>query len=122
MLLQNSQIQRGVEIVIRAAGLLVICLTLQGCLTTQDTAPRNLDGYVKCNLAASRRVASQSGDAATLALAARGLCLKEEQRLYQELANEHGEITGHRLLQVYRDGVFEGNTTEVVRARGSRAR
>ncbi|MBX9840276.1 MAG: hypothetical protein K2Z80_00555 [Xanthobacteraceae bacterium] len=99
--------------------LIISCLVLSACQTAsgQSDKPASLDAYISCNLAAARRVAGQPGDPISLAVAARGICLRQERQLSEELIATKGELRAHRVLQVYREGMLEANTAEIVKMR-----
>jgi hypothetical protein len=104
--------------------LIICCFSLSACQTvsSQSHKPASLDAYVSCNLAAARRVAGQQGALASLAVAARGMCLREERQISEELIAMNSERQAHRLLQVYREAALEGNITEIVKTRAKTAR
>jgi hypothetical protein len=97
---------------------LALALMVGGC-ATRDSAesPVTLREYILCNNAASRVVAPQQGDPISLAVAARGLCAKEEVALLNELKATKSEGAAYALLNGYKDAATESNTTEIVKAR-----
>lgn len=90
-----------------------------GCQTTQQVGDYNAEllAYMRCNKAASAYVADQKSDPVSLAIAARGLCNREEIKLRSAVFSGRETETAERVMLTFRTSAVEDNTAEVVKAR-----
>jgi hypothetical protein len=101
----------------------LIVLGISGCSGSVDKGSAykaQLDGYMACNLSASKVVSTQAGDPMALAIAARGLCGKEELALMQAVQGSHSPTAANRIIEMFRTRMVEENVTSIVTLRARR--
>jgi hypothetical protein len=106
--------------------LLVAGLGLAGCTTSSNDGPLNYDAelraYIDCNHRASVAVSTQSGEVLALAVAARGLCGNEGQRLRNRVSEGRSVVLTDRIMRIFETGAIEANTTTIVTSRAAQSR
>lgn len=77
--------------------------------------------YADCNSRASRAVARQTGDPASLAVAAHSLCRRTEANLRKAVyaANEENPDFGNDTMEKLRRAILEDNKRDIVAARAA---
>jgi hypothetical protein len=98
--------------------------TLEPSVTTtsQTTAGfgRELDDYIRCNANASRMIAAQPGDPISLAISARGICLRAETTLSEAIFAVHRPELARKLIEQTRESAVEVNASTIVKTRALR--
>ena len=98
----------------------ILCLASLAQNTT-NAFDRELKKYVHCNVTASRSIARQEGDLISLALAARGMCIREHAALSTALRRVYQPALVLRLLDRARSRQLESNAAAIAVVRQSKS-
>jgi hypothetical protein len=104
--------------------MMLVCGVLGACATSsQDrfqSYKAEMDAYMACNLAASKKVAPQSGDPVSLAIAARGMCAQEDVAYMYALMRQHRPQLAVQIMDRARERMIEFNASIIVSVRARR--
>jgi hypothetical protein len=107
-----------------ARGAAGIVFVLGACTTaSQDRVGSygaEMDAYILCKGTAARKIALQSGDPLSLAVAARGMCSQEDAALLQALLRTHRPQVAMQIMDRSRQRLVDFNASIIVDARSKR--
>jgi len=102
-----------------------VALLVSGCVSSSEPQAPNyqteLTAYQACNMRAAIAASSQPGEPQGLAIAARGMCLREASVLRARVATTRNIPTTDAIMRIFEAGAVEANMTDIVRARAIRA-
>lgn len=82
-----------------------------------STYGAEMNAYIACNVYAARSIAKQTGDPLSLAVAARGMCPKEDHVLHQALLRAHRPAIATEIMSRTRTRILDGNAAAIVSVR-----
>lgn len=102
-----------------------VFLLVSGCVSSSESPTPDyrteLTAYQGCNMRAAVAASSQPGEPQGLAIAARGMCLREASALRERVGATRNIPTTDAIMRIFEASAIEANMADIVRARRLRS-
>jgi hypothetical protein len=102
--------------------ILLACLTMSGCQTSEQRAEKigpEMVAYIECGMNTSRRLASSPSDPYSIAIAAQSICAAERLALHQAIESTYHVDVWRPLKASFDQSFLEDAVASVVKYRAA---